>query len=196
MAEQNRNYCHVDFIETSKRTEMEAKLQKIKAFVFDVDGVLTDGGILSTPEGDLLRVFDSKDAFGLRMAYMKGYKVGVITGGVSESIKLRFRTCGVPMENIYLGSRAKIEDLEDFCKRNGLTPEEVMYFGDDLPDIPVMLACGCGVSPCDAVEEVKDAADYISSRPGGKGVAREMIEMVIKMHGKWELDVHDYKSKF
>ena len=175
---------------------METRLQKIKAFVFDVDGVLTDGGILATPEGDLLRVFDSKDAFGLRMAYMKGYKVGVITGGVSESIKLRFKTCGVPMENIYLGSRAKIEDLEDFCQRNNITPEEVMYFGDDLPDIPVMLASGCGVAPNDAVEEVKAAADHISSRAGGKGVAREMIEMVLKMHGKWDLDVHDYKSKF
>ena len=192
----NHKACHIELVETSKRLKMEARLQKIKAFVFDVDGVLTDGGILSTPEGDLLRVFDSKDAFGLRMAYMKGYHVGVITGGVSESIKLRFRTCGVPMENIYLGSRAKIEDLEDFCQRNGLTPEEVMYFGDDLPDIPVMLACGCGVSPCDAVEEVKAAAHHISSRPGGKGVAREMIEAVLKMHGKWELDVHDYKSKF
>ena len=100
------------------------------------------------------------------------------------------------MENIYLGSRAKIEDLEDFCQRNNITPEEVMYFGDDLPDIPVMLASGCGVAPNDAVEEVKAAADHISSRAGGKGVAREMIEMVLKMHGKWELDVHDYKSKF
>ena len=134
---------------------MEAKLQKIKAFVFDVDGVLTDGGILSTPEGDLLRVFDSKDAFALRMVYMKGYHVGVITGGVSESIRLRFKTCGVPMENIYLGSRAKIEDLEDFCGRYGLEADEIMYFGDDLPDIPVMLACGCGVAPSDAVEEAK-----------------------------------------
>lgn len=188
MAELNHN--------PGKHRQMEAKLQKIKAFVFDVDGVLTDGGILSTPEGDLLRVFDSKDAFALRMVYMKGYKVGVITGGVSESIRLRFRTCGVPRENIYLGSRAKIEDLEDFCTRHDLKPEEIMYFGDDLPDIPVMLACGCGVAPSDAVEEVKAAADHVSSRPGGKGVAREMIEMVLKMHGKWELDVHDYKSKF
>lgn len=175
---------------------MESKLQKIKAFVFDVDGVLTDGGILATAEGDLFRVFDAKDSFALRMAYMKGYHVGVITGGVSESIKLRFRTCGVPMENIYLGSRAKIEDLEDFCKRNNITPEEVMYFGDDLPDIPVMHACGCGVCPSDAVEEVKEAADHITRRAGGKGCAREMIEAVIKMHGKWELDVQDYKSKF
>ena len=175
---------------------MEDKLRKIKAFVFDVDGVLTDGGILATPEGDLLRVFDSKDSFALRMAYMKGYHVGIITGGVSESIKLRFRTCGVPMDNIYLGSRAKIEDLEDFCSRHNLTADQVMYFGDDLPDIPVMLECGCGVSPCDAVPEALAAADYVTTRPGGKGCAREMIEMVLKIHGKWELDVQDYKKKF
>ena len=71
-----------------------------------------------------------------------------------------------------------------------------MYFGDDLPDIPVMTACGCGVSPCDGVPEVKAAADYITTRPGGKGCAREMIEMVLKLHGKWELDVQDYKKKF
>lgn len=175
---------------------MEDKLRKIKAFVFDVDGVLTDGGILATHEGDLLRVFDSKDSFALRMAYMKGYHVGIITGGVSESIKLRFRTCGVPMDNIYLGSRAKIEDLEDFCSRHNLTADQVMYFGDDLPDIPVMLECGCGVSPCDAVPEALAAADYVTTRPGGKGCAREMIEMVLKLHGKWELDVQDYKKKF
>lgn len=175
---------------------MTEKLNKIRAFVFDVDGVLTDGGILATPEGDLLRVFDSKDSFALRMAYMKGYHVGIITGGVSESIKLRFRTCGVPMENIYLGSRAKIEDLQDFCSRHNLTADQVMYFGDDLPDIPVMLECGCGVSPCDAVPEALAAANYVTTRPGGKGCAREMIEMVLKLHGKWELDVQDYKKKF
>ena len=175
---------------------MTEKLNKIRAFVFDVDGVLTDGGILATPEGDLLRVFDSKDSFALRMAYMKGYHVGIITGGVSESIKLRFRTCGVPMENIYLGSRAKIEDLQDFCNRHDITAEEIMYFGDDLPDIPVMLECGCGVSPCDAVPEALAAADYVTTRPGGKGCAREMIEMVLKLHGKWELDVQHYKKKF
>lgn len=175
---------------------MEKRLQKIKAFAFDVDGVLTDGGILATPEGDLLRVFDAKDSFALRMAYMKGYHVGIITGGVSESIRLRFRTCGVSPEDIYLGSRAKIEDFNDFCSRHQLQPDEVMYFGDDLPDIPVMTACGCGVAPSDAVDEVKAAADYISSRSGGHGCARELIEMVIKIQGKWELDVDDYKRKF
>ena len=175
---------------------MEDKLRKIKAFAFDVDGIFTDGGILATADGDLRRVFDSKDSFGLRMAYMKGYHVGVITGGVSESIRKRFRTCAVPEENIYLGSRAKIEDFEHFCSKYSLCPDEVMYLGDDLPDIPVMTACGCGVCPCDAVDEVKAIADYISSRPGGKGCVREVIEMVMKLQGKWELDVEDYKKKF
>lgn len=175
---------------------IEDKLRKIKAFAFDVDGVFTDGGILATADGDLFRVFDSKDSFGLRMAYMKGYHVGVITGGVSESIRKRFRTCAVPEENIYLGSRAKIEDFEHFCSKYSLTPDEVMYLGDDLPDIPVMSACGCGVCPSDAVDEVKAIADYISSRPGGKGCVREVIEMVMKLQGKWELDVEDYKKKF
>ena len=175
---------------------MESKLQKIKSFVFDVDGVLTDGGILATAEGDLFRVFDSKDSFALRMAYMKGYHVGVITGGVSESIRRRFRTCGVPPEDIYMNSRKKMDDFEDFCARHSLAPEEVMYFGDDLPDIPVMKACGCGVCPQDAVDEVKEMADYISPRPGGKGCAREAIERVMKAQGTWELDVQDYKKKF
>ena len=175
---------------------MIEKLKKIKAFVFDVDGVLTDGGILATSDGDLFRVFDAKDSFGLRMAHMKGYHVGVITGGVSESIRKRFRTCGVPEENIYLGSRAKIEEFNDFCEKYSLAHEEVMYFGDDLPDIPVIVACGCGVCPSDAVEEVKAAADYISPHPGGKGVARAALEMVMKAQGKWELDVQIYKKTF
>ena len=175
---------------------MSDRFSNIKAFVFDVDGVFTDGGILATPDGDLLRTFDAKDAFALRMAYMKGYCLGVITGGVSESIRKRFRTCGVSENDVYLGSRAKIEDLNDFCSRHSLTPDQVMYFGDDLPDIPVMLACGCGACPSDAVEEVISAADYISSRPGGKGCVRESLEKVMKMHGVWELEGDDYKKKF
>ena len=95
-----------------------------------------------------------------------------------------------------MGSRAKIEDFDDFCRKYGLKPEEVMYFGDDLPDIPVMTACGCGVCPSDAAEEVLEAADYISSRPGGKGCVREVLSTVMKLQGKWELDVQEYKKKF
>lgn len=171
-------------------------LSKIKAFVFDVDGVLTDGGLLADLHGEFYRTFDSKDGFGLRMAMMHGYRLGIITGGRSESIKMRFLACGFKQEDIYLWSRDKMEEFSDFCKRHRLSAEEVMYFGDDIPDIPVMKACGCGVAPADAVEDVKEIADLISTRPGGKGCVRECIEMVMKSHGTWQLDVEDYKKKF
>ena len=175
---------------------MKNRLNKIKAFVFDVDGVLTDGGLLADLTGEFYRTFDSKDGFALRMAMMHGYHLGIITGGKSESIKMRFLACGFKAEDIYLASRDKIEDFEDFCKRNSLEAEQVMYFGDDLPDIPVMAACGCGVAPADAVDEAKAIANLVSTRPGGKGCARECIEKVMKLHGEWELDVNDYKQKF
>lgn len=168
----------------------------IKAFVFDVDGVLTDGGLLADLNGEFYRTFDSKDGFGLRMAMMHGYGLGIITGGRSQSIRQRFLACGFQDEDIYLHSRNKMEEFADFCKRHSLKPEEVMYFGDDIPDIDVMRACGCGVAPADAVEEAKDAADYISTRPGGKGCVRECIEMVLKQKGQWFLDTEEYKKKF
>lgn len=171
-------------------------LKKIKAFVFDVDGVLTDGGLLADLNGEFYRTFDSKDGFGLRMAMMQGYGLGIITGGRSESIRQRFLACGFQDEDIYLHSRNKMEEFADFCKRHTLKPEEVMYFGDDIPDIDVMRACGCGVAPADAVEEAKDAADYISTRPGGKGCVRECIEMVLKQNDQWFLDTEEYKKKF
>ena len=175
---------------------MEDRLRKIKAFVFDVDGVLTDGSLLADLNGEFYRTFDSKDGFGLRMAMMGGYHLGIITGGRSQSIKMRFLACGFKPEDIYLHSRDKMEEFADFCTRNDITPEEVMYFGDDIPDIPVMLACGCGVAPADAVQEALDAADLISTRPGGKGCVRECIEKVLKLQGKWNLDVEVYKLKF
>lgn len=175
---------------------MEEKLKRIRAFAFDVDGVLTDGGILADLNGELYRTFDSKDGLAIRMAVMKGYHLAIITGGRSESIRMRFRSCGIKPEDVYLGSRVKIDDFNDFCNKHGLQPDEVMYFGDDLPDIPVMTACGCGACPCDAVEDVLEIADLISSRPGGKGCARELLEKVMRIQGKWALDVQAYKRHF
>ena len=175
---------------------MTEKFKKIRAFVFDIDGVLTDGGILATETGELLRTFDAKDAFGMRMAAMKGYVLGAITGGRSHSIPKRLKVCGLKDDNIYLGSRIKMHDFEDLCKKNGLQPEEVMYFGDDLPDIPVIKACGCGVCPADAVQEVKDAADLISDKPGGRLCVRQTIEMVMKAQGNWEVDLDIYHKMF
>ena len=175
---------------------MEERLKKIKAFAFDVDGELTDGGILGTLDGELYRTYDAKDAFALRMAHMNGYHLCAITGGRSESILKRLSTCGFKKEDVYLGSRVKMEDFEDFCSRYGLQADEVMYFGDDIPDIPVLKACGCGVCPSDAVQEAKDAADYISDRPGGKLCVRQTLEMVMKAQEKWRVDLDIYHKMF
>ena len=175
---------------------MEEKLRKIKAFAFDVDGVLTDGGLLADLNGEFYRVFDAKDGMALRMASMQGYGLCIITGGRSQSIRQRFLACGFNDEDIYLHSRNKMEEFADFCNRHSFEPAEVMYFGDDIPDVEVMIHCGCGVAPADAVEEAKEAADYISTRPGGKGCVRECIEMVLRHNNQWFLDTEEYKKKF
>lgn len=174
----------------------KVKLKNIKAFAFDVDGVLTDGSIFSTPEGDLLRTFYAKDGFAIRMCKMHGFPVGIITGGVSESIVKRFRTLGVFNEDIYQKSRNKVPDFLDFCKRHDLTPENVAFIGDDIPDIGILRICGLAVAPADAVDEVKDVADYISTYPGGKGCVRDLIEQTLKVHDKWCLDPEEYALKF
>lgn len=175
---------------------MNIDFSGIKAFAFDVDGVFTDGGILCNLDGELFRTFDAKDGFAVRMAAMNGYNVGIITGGRSGSIKARFLSCGVKAEDIYLGSRAKMEDMDDFCRRHSLNLSEVLYIGDDIPDIQVMIECGIGACPSDAVEEAKEAADIISSKPGGMGCVRELIEFVMKAQGKWEFDTDKYKKLY
>ena len=171
-------------------------LLSIKAFAFDIDGVATDGGVFCNGEGDLLRTYDAKDGFAIRMAVLHGYPVAVITGGSSESIRKRMVTSGVAPEDVFLHCRDKREQFALFCERYGLQPREVMYFGDDVPDMAVMQSCGCGVCPSDAVEEVKEIADWISSRPGGKGCLRECIETTLRAQGQWTFDAAEYKRKF
>lgn len=167
----------------------------IKAFAFDIDGVMTDGGILCDLQGELYRTFDAKDSFAVRMAAMNGYPVATITGGRSESIRQRMLGCGVPPEDIFLAARDKYVDFKKFCERYGLEEGSVMFFGDDLPDIPVMQHC-VGVAPSDAVAEVKEAAEYVSPFPGGKGCIRDTFEKVMKQQGRWNYDVQEYKRRF
>ncbi len=164
----------------------KADLHKIKAFVFDVDGVFTDGKVLMYKDGDLLRSYDAKDGYAVRYAVTKGYPVGIITGGASETIKLRFQQLGVT--DVYLCSRYKLPDFEDFCYKYDLKPEEVLFMGDDIPDICIMEQCGLPACPADAVVEVKQMATYISGLGGGHGCVRDVIEQVLKVHGKWHND--------
>lgn len=171
----------------------KVKLENIKAFAFDVDGVLTDGSIICMPEtGDLVRTFNSKDGLGMRMAYMSGYKLGIITGGASESIRKRFEY--VLAHEVIMNAQDKLPVFLDFCKRNNLKPEEVAYMGDDLPDIPILTHCGLAVCPSDAVTEVKGVCDYISLFPGGRGAVRDLIEQVMRAQGKWTLDAAAYQK--
>ena len=174
---------------------MKDKLLKIKTLVFDIDGVFTDGLILATSDGDILRQFDSKDSFGVRMAAMNGLRPAVITGGNSPSILKRCQVIGVADEDVFLHSRDKLADFHKYIEAHGYSPDEVLYCGDDLPDIPVMMHC-FGVAPADAVEEVKKAASYVSHFGGGRGFVRNTVEMVMKVQGKWNFDVATYQSLF
>ncbi len=171
-------------------------LSGIRAFAFDIDGVATDGSILCNSDGDLLRTYDAKDGFAIRMAVMNGYPVAVITGGSSESIRKRMITSGVKADDVFLHCRDKREQFLIFCEKYSLSPSEVMYFGDDVPDICVMQECGCGVCPSDAAEEVKLIADWVSDYPGGKGCLRNSIETVLRAQGKWTFDSVSYKKLF
>ena len=171
-------------------------LKKIKAFAFDIDGVATEGTLLCMPDGDFLRLYDAKDGFAIRMACMNGYHVAVITGGSSESIRKRMIASGIKPEDVFLHCRDKREQFHQFCERYNLQPEDVMYFGDDVPDMDVMKECGCGVCPADAVEEVIAIADWVSTRPGGRGCLRECIEGTLRAQGKWVFNPGEYKRKF
>ena len=174
----------------------KVRLHGIRAFAFDVDGVMTDGSIIAAPDGEPIRIFNAKDGFAFRMCRMKGYPVAIITGGTSEGIVSRFSSLGVDKADIYQKSRDKVPDFLDFCNRHGLKPEEVAYAGDDIPDIPVLKIAGLSVAPADAVPEVKDICDYVSLYPGGRGLARDLVEQVLKVHGDWNLDTEVYSKLF
>ena len=159
------------------------KLHDIKAFVFDVDGVFTDGTVLVTESGDLLRAHHAKDGYAIRCAVNLGYPIGIITGGSSPTITKRFEMLGVT--DVYLFARTKMESFRHFCAKYGLDPSQVLYMGDDIPDLDVMHACGLPCCPADAAPEVRDAAQYISLYAGGKGCVRDVVEQTLRLHGKW-----------
>jgi 3-deoxy-D-manno-octulosonate 8-phosphate phosphatase (KDO 8-P phosphatase) len=158
-------------------------LSKIKSFIFDVDGVLSPNSIPLSPTGEPMRMVNIKDGYAINLAVKHGYSVAIITGADTENIRLRFSRLGV--KDIYMKSRVKIIDLNDYMQKTGFKPEEILYSGDDLPDYHVMEAVGLAVAPADAAPEIKGIAQYISHCKGGDGVARDVIEQVMKAQGKW-----------
>lgn len=158
-------------------------LNQIKTFVFDVDGVLTDGNIQISTRGELLRTMNTKDGYAMKMAQNAGYTVCIISGGKNEGVRARLRDLGIT--DIYLGVSDKVEQMDEFFDIYNIKPEEVLYMGDDIPDYYPMKLVGLPCCPQDAVPEVKEVSLYVSHKKGGEGCVRDVIEQVMKVQGKW-----------
>ena len=158
-------------------------LSNITTFVFDVDGVFTDGSVLITSDGELLRKMSVKDGYAVKYAISKGYKIAVISGGMQENVRKRLNSLGV--EDVYLKAFDKIGILEKFTKEKKIDLKNILYMGDDNPDIKVLKVVGISTCPSDASVDVKSVCDYISPKEGGYGCVRDVIEQVMRIHNKW-----------
>lgn len=161
----------------------KTKLKNIKAFVFDVDGVFTDGSVYLLPGGNMCRVMNVLDGYAVVKAIKNNYLIGVITGGNDEEVRHRINYLGI--NDYYAKSPNKLTDFEDFKSKYNLKNEEILTMGDDLSDIGIMRISEISACPKNAVPEVKEISDYISTIEGGKGAVRDVIEQVMKVQGKW-----------
>lgn len=165
-------------------------LKKIKAIVFDVDGVLSAEMISLHPDGYPLRTANIKDGYALQLAVKVGLHVAIITGANTDSIRIRYEGLGI--QDMYMGSSIKIKDFNRLIEKYDLHPEEVLYMGDDIPDYEVMRTCGLPCCPADAAPEIKEISTYISQRKGGTGCVRDVIEQVLRAQSKWMADEHAF----
>jgi len=158
-------------------------MNEITTFVFDVDGVLTDGSVFVTNEGEMQRTMSIRDGYALKAAIESGYNVCIISGGSNEGVRIRLRNLGIT--DIHLGTPDKVKTFKEYTDVYGINPEQVLYMGDDIPDYHVMKLVGLPTCPQDASPEIKSISKYISHIKGGKGAARDVIEQVMKVQGKW-----------
>lgn len=161
-----------------------ALFEPIKVFVFDVDGVLTNGTLLVTEEGHLLRTMNIKDGYALQLAIKKGYQIWIISGGTSNAVVKRLSKLG--LEEVHIAVKDKAQLLQTLLAKYDIAPSALLYMGDDMPDRAVMQLCGLKTCPADAINEIKAIADYISPIKGGEGCVREVIEFVLKLNKHWE----------
>lgn len=162
------------------------RLAEVEAFVFDVDGVMTDGSIMPLPDGDFLRRYNAKDGYALSYAIKHGYKVCVISGGFGSLLASRMQRLGV--KHLYTNCMDKIKAIREFAESEGVNLDNVIYVGDDIPDLECMRLVGIPVCPADAATEVVEASCYVSQFGGGRGCVRDIVEQVLRAHGTWALD--------
>ena len=159
------------------------RFQDIDTFIFDIDGVWTNGDLLITETGELLRTMNAKDGYAANKAIRHGYKIVVITGGISKGVKNRLENLGA--SEIHIGIKDKTTLFKELVKDNKVNPETSLYMGDDLPDIGVLKLVHLSTCPKDAVHEVLETCEYISPYAGGKGCVRDVIERVMRIQNKW-----------
>ncbi|MBL6950810.1 MAG: HAD-IIIA family hydrolase [Bacteroidales bacterium] len=167
-------------------TNYKAQLKKVKTFIFDYDGVLTEGTIIMTEQGEALRISNIKDGYALQLAVKMGYRIAIISGARSKSMEHRLKA--LQITDVFLGVGNKLETFHTYLRSNSIDPSEVLFMGDDIPDYQIMREVGMPTCPADAAEEIKKMARYISHVPGGKGCVRDVIEQVMKVQGKWMTD--------
>ncbi len=166
-----------------KTTNYKQRLKNINTFVFDVDGVLSDGIVILDPSGEMVRTMNTRDGYAIQYAVKKGYNVCIITGGNSEMVKTRMHYLGV--DDVYLRASNKIKILDEYCAEKGISYENILYMGDDIPDYECIKKVGVGTCPHDAAVEIRAAADYISQIDGGMGCVRDVMEQTLRERGDW-----------
>ena len=159
------------------------KLEDVRAFIFDVDGVLTDGSLILMPDGEQIRTMNIKDGYAMQLAIKSGFQIGIISGRKSEGVIKRLQKLGI--FDLYMGVDDKTEALDEFLLTYDLKKTQILYMGDDIPDLEVMKKVGIPCCPMDAVEEIKHVSVYISTKKGGAGCARDVIEQVMRVQGFW-----------
>jgi len=164
----------------------KSKLKEIDTLIFDIDGVFTDNTLYIMEGQEPMRKMNVKDGYAVQLAVKKGYRIAIITGGRSEAVKERFNGLGVM--DVFLGSHDKVKVFKNYCKSHSVDPEKVLYMGDDIPDIPVLVNVGLACCPQDASEGVKAICSYISPLKGGQGCVREILEQLLRLNGHWQID--------
>ena len=155
----------------------------ITTFILDVDGVLTDSSVHVTSTGEMLRTMNIRDGYAMKAAVDSGYRVSVISGGTNEGVRVRLQNLGIT--DVHLGAGDKVRVFEEYLLKYGLSPDQVLYMGDDIPDYHVMKKVGLPVCPKDAAPEIRGLSRYVSHYEGGRGAVRDVIEQVMKVQGKW-----------
>ena len=172
--------------------DITEKAKKIKLFIFDIDGVLTDGKIIYTDTGQELKFFDVKDGHGIKIMQRAGIEAAFITARNSKVVSVRAKDLGI--EHVYQGNLNKLEAFDDLLGKTGIKPEEVAYIGDDIIDLPILTRVGLSFAVGDALDEVKEVVDVVTDKLGGNGAVREAVELILKSNGDWDKATERYRQ--